>query len=99
MLRKHLEEKREQRGVTTTEGERRLTPDQQVARGFVLAAGCEQRWRCLHRGRGIIPTPGDVSDILFIRKEPFSIPHFPEKKGKSKRKKNLLCSLKANVPT
>lgn len=54
------------------------------------------RWWCLHRGRGVNPTPRDVSDILFIRKEPFSIPRFPEniRQEKKKKKKKALRLIK-----
>lgn len=62
-----------------------LSPEQQPE----LSAGGAS-W-----GRAIIPTPRDGADILFTRKEPFSIPYFPEKKKiVSKRKKNPLRLIK-----
>lgn len=99
MLGKVGEEKGEQRGIVASEGGSGARSGLAALPGWVLAAGSERRWQRLHGGKGVTPAPGDVSDILFIRQGPFSIPLFPEKKKKEKKKPQpLLGSLKANVP-
>lgn len=93
MLRKLGEEKGEQRAIVTSS----------QCSGPCSVPRVSSTGGALHESRGVNLTPRYVSDILFIRKEPFYIPCFPEKNIKSKKKKKktkpLLGSLKANVPT
>lgn len=51
-----------------------LGPEQQLVRESMFTAENEQCWQRLDGDRDINVTPKDVSDILFIRKNLFSIP-------------------------
>lgn len=87
MLRKLGEEKGEQRAIITSSQCSGPCSVPCSVPGVSSAGGA------LHESRGVNLTPRYVSDILFIRKEPFYIPCFPEKNIKSKKKKKKQTTL------